>query len=51
MGFDIYGTLYKDMVTKLMFVESVGTQVKLYLDSYSDIQDIDPNTAYDAIVI
>lgn len=49
MGFDIYGTLFKDMVTKYpMFVESVGTQIKLYLDSYSDIQDIDPNTAYDA---
>ena len=49
MGFDIYGTLYKDMVTKYpMFIESVSTQIKLYLDSYFDIQDIDPNTAYDA---
>lgn len=49
IGFDIYGTLFKDMVTKYpMFAESISVQMKLYLDSYSDIQDIDPNTAYDA---
>lgn len=49
MGFDIYGTLFKDMVIKYpMFIESISIQVNMYLDSYSNIQDIDPNVAYDA---
>ena len=49
IGFDIYGRLFKDMVTKYpMFVESISIQTKLYLDSYSEIKDIDPNTDYDA---
>lgn len=49
MGFELYGTLFKDIVTKYpMFVESINSQVNVYLDSYSDIQDIDPNNAYDA---
>lgn len=49
IGFDLYGTLFKDIVTKYpMFIESISSQVKVYLDSYSDIQDVDPNTEYDA---
>ena len=49
LGFDIYATIIKDMVSKYpMFIESIGIQTQMYLDSYNDIKDIDPNTAYDA---